>query len=144
MRMIPRRRSIRWFALMAGIAVLCMEPDIEATPRGARLQEASPVTPASPALPAVPVVLSPIEAKGPWIGPDGEVLAFRTGDEIAAFLRTARVVSLIFDSLKNEVVCFQALTGAGLVWCHAFPAAAPTRAGRQAGRTAGGMATPAA
>jgi hypothetical protein len=94
MRMIAKRRSIGSLMLLAGIALLGMQPGIEATPPGARFQDTLAETPASTAELNLPAALSPTEAKGPWVGPDGEVLAFRTGDEVAAFLRSARIVSM--------------------------------------------------
>jgi hypothetical protein len=94
MRIIARRRSIGSFALLAVIAVSSGATGIEATPGAARLQDAQPGTRALTAALDPPDVWSPTEAKGPWIGPDGETLAFRTGDEVAAFLRSARVVSM--------------------------------------------------
>jgi hypothetical protein len=41
-----------------------------------------------------PVAPAPTETKGPWIGPDGKVLAFRTGDEVKEFLAAAKVLSI--------------------------------------------------
>lgn len=48
---------------------------------------------ADPATPRPEVASSPTEGEGPWLGPDGSVLPFSSGDEVQEYLETAKVLS---------------------------------------------------